>query len=60
MTYPGLSIYNESTKIQYFMDFLPLLLLEAVEAMDVTFNQIQGSISQMSASHEYTDSVFMT
>ena len=35
--------FNESTKIHYFMDFLPLLLLEAVEAMDVTFNQIQGS-----------------
>ena len=43
MTYPGLSMWNESTNIHYFMDFLPLLLLEAVEAMDVTFNQIQGS-----------------
>jgi hypothetical protein len=57
MTYPGLSMWNESTKIHYFMDFLPLLLLEAVKAMDVTFNQI---ISQMSASHECTYPVFMT
>ena len=44
MTYPGLSMWNGSSKIHYFMDFLPLLLLEAVEAMDVTFNQIQGSL----------------
>ena len=42
MTYLGLSMRNESTKIHYFMDFLPLLLLEAVEAMDVTFNQIMN------------------
>ena len=43
MTYPGLSMCNESSKIYYFMDFLALFLLEAVEAIDVTFNQIQGS-----------------
>ena len=60
MTYLGLSRWNESTKIHYFMDFLPLLLLEAVETMDVTFNQIQGSLSQMSASHKCTNTVFMT
>ena len=42
-------------KIHYFMDFLPLLLLEALEAMDVTRVK-----SQISASHEFTDFVFMT
>ena len=30
-------------KNQQFYGFLALFLLEAVEAMDVTFNQIQGS-----------------
>ena len=38
-----------------------LLLSEAVEAMDVTFNQIQGSyVSQKSTFHECTDPVFMS
>ena len=31
---PGLSMWNGSSKIQYFID------IWAVEAMDVTFNQI--------------------
>ena len=37
-------MWNGSSNIHYiFYWFLALLLLEAVEAMEVTFNQIQGS-----------------
>ena len=43
MTYPGLSMWNGSSKIHNFKGFFALFLLEAVEAMDVTFNQIQRS-----------------
>ena len=48
-------------KNPHFYGFLALFLLEAVEAMNVTFNQTNPRvISQMSASHECTDIVFMT
>jgi hypothetical protein len=41
MTYLGLSMWNEwIIKNLLFYGFLALFLLEAVEAMDVTFNQI--------------------
>ena len=43
MTYPGLSMWNELSKIYYFMDFWHSLRTEAVEDRDVIFNQIQVS-----------------
>ena len=43
MTYLGLSMWYGSSKNPQFYGFLALFLLEAVEAVDVTFKQIQGS-----------------
>jgi hypothetical protein len=43
-----------------FHGFLALLLLKAVEAMDVTFPPNPRARSQMSASYKCTDTVFMT
>jgi hypothetical protein len=43
MTYSGLLMWDISSKIHYFIDFLPPFVLEAVEDRDVTFQQIKGS-----------------
>ena len=44
-----------------FNGFLALFLLEAVEAIDVTFNQIQGSkVKCPHLMNVCTDTVFMT
>jgi hypothetical protein len=43
MTYPGLSMWDGSSEIYYFIDFWPSFRSEAVEDRNVTFNQIQGS-----------------
>ena len=43
MTYSGLLIWDRSSKIHYFIDFLAPFVLEAVEDKDVTFHQIKGS-----------------
>ena len=43
MTYPALLMWDKSSKIHFFIDFLASFVLEAVEDRDVTFNQIKGS-----------------
>jgi hypothetical protein len=41
ITYFGFLMWDRSSKIHYFIDFLAPFVLEAVE--DVTFHQIKGS-----------------
>ena len=56
MTYPGLSMWDGSSKIHYFIDFWPSFRTEAVEDRNVDFNQIQGSmLKYMSIANEHTD-----
>jgi hypothetical protein len=43
MTYPGLSMWDGSSKIYYFIEFWPSFRTEAVEDRNVTLNQIQRS-----------------
>jgi hypothetical protein len=42
MTYSGLSMWNELSKIHYFMEFWHSFRTEAVEDRDCIFNQIQA------------------
>jgi hypothetical protein len=60
MTYPSPSMWNELSKIHYFMDLWHSFRTEAVEGQGCYFQPNQSVISQMSVSHECTDTVFMT
>ena len=43
MSYSGLLMWDKPSKIHYFIDWLALFVLEAVEDKDVTFHQIKWS-----------------